>query len=276
MFVWGPLVAIPLLAAIYISRRGRGHAQIDAEEFRPFRLVEKIPVTHNTHIYRFALPDKSQPLGLPTGQHVQIKCKDLSTGEEVVRPYTPVSLSDVKGHFDLMIKTYQKGTVSRIIDTVKVGESVLMRGPKGSFLFKPNLAKRIGLIAGGTGITPILSYIRKALTDNSDSTELSLIFANVSPDDILLRRELDQLARESKRFTVYYTVNEADGKWSQGKGFVTKEMIAERLPGPAEDSKIFLCGPPPMMTMMLGYLEELGFPKTTVPKSVASDRVFRF
>lgn len=69
------------------------------------------------------------------------------------------------------------------------------------------------------------------------------MYANVKPDDILLKKELDRLAKEHPdRFSVYYVLNEPPEKWDGGTGFVTTEVIKERLPAPAADSKILLCG----------------------------------
>lgn len=83
------------------------------------------------------------------------------------------------------------------------------------------------MIAGGTGITPMLQIIRAIIRGRSkgDKTEIDLIFANVNEEDILLREDLDQLAREDKNFRVHYVLNNPPEKWSGGVGFVTADMI---------------------------------------------------
>jgi len=107
------------------------------------------------------------------------------------------------------------------------------------------------MIAGGTGITPMLQIIRAALKNASDRTKLSLIYANVNPEDILLKAELDQLAAKyPERFTVYYVLNNPPPQWNGGVGFVSKEHIQKGMPPSDHDIKILLCGPPPMMTAM--------------------------
>lgn len=107
------------------------------------------------------------------------------------------------------------------------------------------------MIAGGTGITPMLQIIRAALKDPQDRTKLSLIYANVNPEDILLKKELDLLAQNhTDRFTVYYVLNNPPPGWTGGSGFVTKEQVQKHMPSTSDDVKVLMCGPPPMMTAM--------------------------
>ena len=71
------------------------------------------------------------------------------------------------------------------------------------------------MLAGGTGITPMLQLVREVVRDPSDSTQLALLFANQTPGDILLKDELDGLAKtHSDRFELRYTVDRpVDGEW---------------------------------------------------------------
>lgn len=97
----------------------------------------------------------------------------------------------------------------------------------------------------------MLQIIRAALKDPQDRTKLTLIYANVNPEDILLKKELDLLAHNhSHRFTVYYVLNNPSEGWTGGVGFVTKEQIEAHMPPPSSDIKVLMCGPPPMMAAM--------------------------
>mmetsp|Transcript_41170 Transcript_41170/g.86351 ORF Transcript_41170/g.86351 Transcript_41170/m.86351 type:complete len:173 (+) Transcript_41170:238-756(+) len=128
-------------------------------------------------------------------------------------------------------------------------------------------ARRFGMIAGGTGITPMLQIMNAVLRDepNSDVT-VSLLYANQSEDDILVRTELeDAVERYGGRFRLHYTVDRAPEGWKGSVGFITKEMIEEHLPKAAGDgsTQILMCGPPPMVKFAcLPNLEALGFKKT--------------
>lgn len=105
-----------------------------------------------------------------------------------------------------------------------------VKGPKGAMVYTPNMVRRLGMIAGGTGITPMLQIIRAIVRERSkgDRTEVDLIFANVNPDDILLKEDLDTLATQDPKFRVYYVLNNPPEGWNGGVGFVTAEMIKVR------------------------------------------------
>ncbi|KAG5221540.1 NADH-cytochrome b5 reductase [Salix suchowensis] len=189
----------------------------------------------------FALPHPQDVLGLPIGQHISVSAE--INGKDIMRSYTPTSSDDDLGHFDLLIKSYEKGNISRMFSLLKLGDKVRIKGPKGQFNYSPTLATSIGMIAGGTGITPMLQIIRASLKNPMDKTRLSLIYANVNFEDILLKKELDELVDvNSDRFTVYYVLNNAPEGWKGGVGFVTKDQIQTYLPPTADDVKILMCG----------------------------------
>jgi cytochrome-b5 reductase len=121
----------------------------------------------------------------------------------------------------------------------------------------------------------MFQVIKYILADPSDTTEISLIFANVTADDILLKAELDELAAKHPQFKVYYVLNNPPEGWTGGVGFVSKDMIKEKLPAPGADMKLLLCGPPPMIKAMVQHTEELGFEK---PNTISKlpDQVFKF
>ena len=140
-------------------------------------------------------------------------------------------------------QAYEKGNISRYISLLKIGDKVRIKGPKGQFKYHPSLSRELGMIAGGTGITPMLQIIRAALKNPLDRTKLSLIYANVNPEDILLKKELDELAsKHSHRFRVFYVLNNPPPSWDGGVGFVSKEQIEKYLPPTDSNIKILLCG----------------------------------
>jgi len=128
------------------------------------------------------------------------------------------------------------------------------------------------MIAGGTGITPMVQIIRAALKNPFDRTVIHLIYANVNEEDILLKDELETLldVHGETRFKIYYVLNNPPAGWKGGVGFVSKEQIKEHMPPTDSNIKILMCGmfsctvvvcamfsdivqyagPPPMMTAM--------------------------
>lgn len=248
-------------------------------------LIEKQALSHDTRRFRFALPSNQHVLGLPVGQHISLRYTD-DEGKLVVRSYTPVSSDDTKGYVDLVIKVYFKnvhpkfpegGKMSQHLESLAIGDTIEVSGPKGKLSYMgqgeihikhrvrdvvPEIRKaaKIGMIAGGTGITPMLQVVRRALQDPEDKTEFYLLFANQTEGDILCRDEIESMAASHAKFKVWYTVDKASDGWQYSTGFVSADMIKNHLPAAAPDVQIFMCGPPPMLKFaVLPALEELGF-----------------
>ena len=79
--------------------------------------------------YRFGLPNPDDILGLPIGQHISIQAE--IGGKQIQRSYTPTSSDDDRGYFDLLVKTYEKGNISRFLSLLSIGDKVRVKGPKG-------------------------------------------------------------------------------------------------------------------------------------------------
>lgn len=154
--------------------------------------------------------------------------------------------------------------MSQHLEGLKLGDSILIRGPSGNIVYEaPGIfavrknktspstkvkATKIGMIAGGTGLTPMYQLIHEVLKNPRDSSKLWLLLANQSEDDILLRNELETLQKENPdRFSLWFTVDRSSPGWKYDVGFINADMIQARLPSPAEDTVILLCGPPPMI-----------------------------
>lgn len=184
--------------------------------------------------YRFQLPTPTSLLGLPIGQHISIGAtitKPDGTSQEVVRSYTPISGDDQPGHFDLLVKSYPTGNISKYLAGIHVGQTIRVRGPKGAFVYTPNMVRHFGMVAGGTGITPMLQVVKAIIKGRAagDKTEVDLIFANVTEKDILLREDLDALAKEDPGFRVHYVLDQPPEGWTGGVGYVTADMITVRV-----------------------------------------------
>ncbi|KAG9236996.1 hypothetical protein BJ875DRAFT_191256 [Amylocarpus encephaloides] len=278
---WLPYaVALALALGSYKVWSSQAKPVLKPTEFQNFELKEKTIISHNVAIYRFGLPSPTSILGLPIGQHISIGAnitQNDGSSKEIVRSYTPISGDHQPGYFDLLIKSYPTGNISKYMASLIVGQTIKVRGPKGAMVYTPNMVRHFGMIAGGTGITPMLQIIRAVIRErpNGDKTEVDLIFANVNREDILLKEDLDQLAAEDKGFRVHYVLNNPPEHWEGGVGFVTPEMITKWLPKAADDVKLLLCGPPPMISAMKKASEPLGFKKAR-PVSKLEDQVFAF
>ncbi|XP_052302323.1 NADH--cytochrome b5 reductase 1 isoform X2 [Populus trichocarpa] len=251
------VVAI-VIGAVFLFSSKKPKGCLDPENFKQFKLVKRVQLSHNVAKFTFALPTPTSVLGLPIGQHISCKGKD-GQGEEVIKPYTPTTLDSDVGQFELVIKMYPQGRMSHHFREMQVGHYLAVKGPKGRFRYQPGQVRAFGMLAGGSGITPMFQVARAILENPNDKTKVHLIYANVTYEDILLK-ELDTLAeRYSSHFNVYYVLNQPPETWDGGVGFVSKEMIQTYCPAPAPDIKILRCGPPPMNKAMAAHLEALGY-----------------
>lgn len=243
-------------------------------QYQKFKLRRKEELSDGIYRFVFDLPTKYSILGLPIGQHVAIKGE--IDGHTVVRSYTPVSNNRDLGRLELLIRVYPKGQMGNYLKKLETGDVAEIRGPKGAMRYRRGMSKQIGMIGGGTGITPLFQLVRSICEDKNDDTKISLIYGNRSESDIMLRDKLDQYAKEAgDKFKLHYVLDEPGPGWKGGKGHVTKELLQERMPKPSEDTKILLCGPPGMVNAMKKNLVELGF---NSPGSVGkmTDQVFCF
>lgn len=247
------------------------------------RFVRKEPVSQDTRRYTFALPKGKKSLGLSTCQHIQVAFHFADS--MVVRSYTPtrpVFEEEEDGTFDLIVKTYfpskvqPGGTMSNILDCLRPGEQVEVKGPTGEIIYAGNGKflidnkevhfHNVSLVMGGSGITPGYQLIVHILAsgrngEGRDGTQLRAVDANKTEDDILLREEFDQMAKDNPdQFKMTHVLSHADDEWKGERGHVTKELLQKSLFGPGENNVALLCGPPAMIqNAVLPALKEMGY-----------------
>jgi len=253
---------------------------LDPKKRIPFKLVQKDILSPDTRRFRFALQTPEHILGLPVGNHMLVAAR--VNGKLVMRAYTPTSSDDDVGYFDLVIKVYFKnvhpkfpdgGVLSQHFDSLNIGDEIEVKGPIGhvSYLGRGKFSihkedvelNDVGLIAGGTGITPAYQIIKAVLKDKKDKTKVYLIYANKTEEDILLREELDELAAKyPKKFKLHYTLDEPPKGWKYSKGFINADMIKRHMPSYNGKTMVMMCGPPPMIKYAcIPNLEKNGYPE---------------
>ncbi|CAD7969441.1 unnamed protein product [Amoebophrya sp. A25] len=214
---------------------------------------------------------------------------------DIERAYTPVTGDETLGYVDLVVKMYRKGDVKMpdgktmtwadggkmsgcFLDKKKVGDYITIDGPFGllNYLgrgeFKlPSVSgtrkyQHVAMMAGGSGLTPMLQVIQASLRDPADKTTFSLLYANKTESDILCRDLLDACVKQGKgRVRVQYTLDFPPAGWDGEKGFITQEMITRNLPAKEKSPLVLLCGPPPMVKFACqNNLEALGYDKKDI------------
>ena len=249
------------------------------DEWIDLKLKESWNISHNSKHYVFEFNSPDDVSGLVTASCVLAKYV-TPKGNNVIRPYTPVSDVNQKGTIEFVIKTYPEGKFSKHVADLKPNDTVSFKGPIVKWKWEPNQFKHITLIGGGTGIAPLFQLLHEITKNPQDKTKVDLIYGSLTPDDILLKADLDKIAQEHKdQIKIHYFVDKASDDWKGHTGFITKDFLKELLPAPSADAKIFICGPPPLYKALsgpktcptdqgelTGALAELGYDKGHVFK----------
>ena len=195
-------------------------------------------------------------------------------------------MNDV-GFFDILIKLYPTGKMSTHLAKMKIGDKIKFKGPKGKLEYLGNgefkirrkgqnvveSYNHIAMIAGGSGITPMFQILQAIANNPTDELKVTLIFANKSQEDIILKSVLDGLARKKKQgqITIHYVLDKhpKEAKWQpSATGFISVDMLRKLLPnGKKETPLVCLCGPPPMIkNACLPHLKTLGWNNESIFK----------
>ena len=149
------------------------------------------------------------------------------------------------------------GDFTSQIQRVPVGQHVYLDGPYGAFTIG-NPADMHVLIAGGVGVTPMMSIIR-TLADHGDKRPVVLLYGSKDWESITFREDLEAL-RARLSLTIVHVLAQPPAGWTGEHGFITADMFKRHLPLPYADHEYFICGPNVMMDAIERALGELDVP----------------
>jgi predicted ferric reductase len=150
------------------------------------------------------------------------------------------------------------GDFTSTIGKVPVGQRVYLDGPYGAFTIDRNPADMHVLIAGGVGITPMMSIIR-TLADRGDNRPVILLYGSRDWESVTFREELEAL-RTRLNLTILHVLANPPAGWTGEQGFISAEMFKRHLPQPCADHEYFICGPDAMMDAIEKELSALDVP----------------
>lgn len=179
-------------------------------------------------------------------------------GARMNRSYSISSSPTQRDHVDLTVRREPRGAVSRHIDDLlKLGDQIEAGGPVGRVTFSGTEADSVVLIAGGVGITPMMS-ITRYLTERSWAGDIFFVYACRAPSDFIFAKEIAALERVNPKLHMTVTMSGAEGTdWKGPRGRLTKELLTQAIPDLAS-RRVHLCGPPSMMEATKAVLAELG------------------
>ena len=228
------------------------------------RVVDIVTETPSVKTIRLGPPsgDSSIPFTFVPGQFLNVAF--AIGGARMNRSYSISSSPTRRDHVDVTVRREPRGAVSRHIDDLlKVGDSIEMEGPVGKFTFSGAEADSVVLIAGGVGVTPMMS-IARYLTERSWAGEIFFVYGCRAPADFIFANEIAALQRINPKLHVAVIMSNPEGTdWKGPRGRITKEWLAQTIPDLAS-RRIHLCGPPAMMEATKALLAELGVPPEQV------------
>jgi len=232
------------------------------------------------------LPDASKPLNLSTCACILAKADLLNDNgemEAVIRPYTPISTNAQVGCFDLLVKNYgEHGKLSRHLHEIEPGDRVEFKHiPVNVKIQAPFSQNRIGMLVGGTGITPMIQALHAILGDTTHNTpRVSMLYGSRVSDDILARELLETWAQDyPEKFSLVHVLSheDSDSDWPGLRGHIDAELIREHMPSPTEENiLIVVCGPPPMYDALCGPREDAQVGGILKDLGYRSDQVYKF
>lgn len=204
-------------------------------------------------------PVGHQGLRFAPGQFAWLKLAGTPfTLEE--HPFSFSSSAERPGRLEFGIR--KLGDFSGRVGEVPVGTLAFLDGPHGAFSIDRYQAPGYVFVAGGVGITPILSCLR-TMADRGDPRPALLLYAEKGWDDVAYREELDEL-RERMELEVSYVLEEPPEGWEGESGFIDEGVLERTLPEERFDRAVFVCGPPAMMDAVHAALLARGVPESNI------------
>jgi ferredoxin-NADP reductase len=226
-----------------------------------WQLGRVIEVFEETPTVRSIMLDVPGWPGHLAGQHVDVRLT-APDGYQAERSYSIASPPTPDGRIELTIENLPDGEVSSYLTSeLRVDDQLELRGPIGGFfIWDEPLGGPLLLVAGGSGIVPLMAMLRHRQNIGSEAPA-RLLFSARSESDIIYRDELDRLASESGGPEVHYTLTrDQPSAWSGYARRIDSEILGE-IAWPAEQHPLaYVCGPTPLVESVARSLVDLGHP----------------
>ena len=240
-----------------------------AEHFHALRVAEIVPETAEAKSIRFEIPaELRERFAFKAGQHLTLRV--TLNGEEVRRNYSLCTAPD-ENDWMVTVKRIGGGLFSNWVgDSLKPGDMLDVMPPHGSFTteFDGSKARHLVGIAGGSGITPVMSLVKTVLRSEPNS-RFTLLYGNRDSSSVIFLEALAGLKdRYLGRFEIYHFLDAEDQDIELFNGMLNRERLEEAIPALVPDAADvdgwFICGPGPMMDAAEGALLDRNTPRERI------------
>ena len=198
--------------------------------------------------------------GHAAGQHVDIRLT-APDGYQAQRSYSIANAPGDGQQVGITVQRVDNGEVSPfLVDELRVGDTIELRGPIGGyFTWEPGDGGPLLLLAGGSGVVPLMCMLRTR-AKAGDLTPVTLLYSSRSDRHIIYREELDRLAAAGDGFTLVHTLtHERPECWIGETGLIDRPMLKRHGPDRGANPQSFLCGPTPFVEAVANHLVALGY-----------------
>jgi ferredoxin-NADP reductase len=223
-----------------------------------WRVAEVLELRTETSQTKTIVFDVAGWPGHRAGQHVDIRLT-AEDGYQAERSYSIASAAD-HSRVELTVERLEDGEVSPYLtEELRPGDEIELRGPVGGyFVWDPNAKGPVLLVAGGSGVVPLMAMARQRALDAS-AIPTKMLYSARTWDDVIYRDELADLAARGDGLEVVYTLTRVQPPGWTGYGRrVDREMLAEVSPSTADLAVAYVCGPTPFVEAVASAMVELG------------------
>ncbi len=223
------------------------------------QILEIIKRTHDAKSFRFPRPEG---FDYKPGQYILVSL--TVEGSVVTKPLSLSSSPSEKDHIEFT-KKLTGHPFSNVLDNMNIGDSAVISGPFGKMTFEGEHEK-IVLLSGGIGITPMIS-ICKYCTDMHLDANIVLIYSNRAENDLVFRKELDEMMHSNNNLKIVYTLTRASESWIGHRERISESIIINEVPD-YRRRRFYICGPPEMVHSMEETLASMNIQKEMIKKEL--------
>jgi ferredoxin-NADP reductase len=193
------------------------------------------------------------------GQHYDIRLT-AEDGYQTQRSYSIASEPEREGEVDITVERLNDGEVSSYLhDVLIVGDRIEMRGPIGGyFVWEANMTGSLLLVAGGSGVVPLMSMLRHRVAARANNPT-ALLYSSRSFEDVIYYNELDALNKANSGLKVFHTLTRSQPADWKGYARRIDEAMLKEVAGPlGRSAQVFICGPTLMVESAANALVKIG------------------
>jgi ferredoxin-NADP reductase len=227
-------------------------------------LAEVVDLIDETPRVRSIVLDVPEWIGHRAGQHVDVRLT-AEDGYQAQRSYSIASPPEDR-RLALTVEGLPDGEVSSyLVGELRTGDRLELRGPVGGyFVWEVDMGGPLLLIAGGSGIVPLMSMLRHRGASGAE-VGAKLLYSSRSWEDVIYRDELERLASATNGPEVVHTLTRSQPSgWTGYARRVDGQMLAETAWPASGEPSAFVCGPTPFVESVAAALVLLGYPATSV------------